>query len=147
MSATPKNRTEATEIWELIARGLLRDEQPTEEQAIALQYIQEVAQSIVSVEKSGIAASQRADSILKALRLDGRADRLWRASEKANQIVEEFSGGLPNGDAKKLTPREKTKRRLTLFRASLGFTDKNDYYTDKERLRQLGNYAKKSYKK
>jgi hypothetical protein len=146
MTDMPENRTETIDLWQLIERGLLRDKDPTQEQAIALNYIEEVAESIVSIEKSGIAANQRADLILKALRLEGRTDRLWRAGKQAIQIVEDFSDGLPSGDAKKLTTREKSKRRLTLFRAFLGLTDKNDFLTDKERLRQLDTLAKRATK-
>lgn len=146
MTDMPENRTETIDLWHLIARGLLRDEDPTQEQAIALRYIEEVAESIVAIEKSGIAANQRADLILKALRIEGRTDRLWRASQKAIQIVEDFSDELSSGDAKKLTTREKSKRRFTLFRAFLGLTDKNDFLTDKERLRQLDTLAKRATK-
>lgn len=146
MTDMPENRTETIDLWQLIERGLLRDKDPTQEQAIALNYIEEVAESIVSIEKSGIAANQRADLILKALRLEGRTDRLWRSGKQAIQIVEDFSDGDPSGDAKKLTTREKSKRRLTLFRFFLGLTDKNDFLTDKERLRQLDTLAKRATK-
>ena len=52
MTDMPENRTETIDLWQLIERGLLRDKDPTQEQAIALNYIEEVAESIVSIEKS-----------------------------------------------------------------------------------------------